>query len=176
MAHFWRVPQAGQKRQIEAKLQKIGKGRRRILLPTSGSLTELAEGTLLGKGMLVRQVWALPHDMGYSFAWTWRLLAFPFCHHEFYTKSWANVGLGMWSQSFLLTMVCCPYSWQIGGPQRCLNLCTLNHNRVPGWEWPRGWWTKTQLPVDHLPYTLVWHRNGMLYPILILPVLCPDPF
>ena len=70
MAHFWRVPQAGQKRQIEAKLQKIGKGRRRILLPTSGSLTELAEGTLLGKGMLVRQVWALPHDMGYSFAWT----------------------------------------------------------------------------------------------------------
>lgn len=65
MAHFWRVPQAGQKRQIQAN----NKGRGRILLPTSGPPIELAEGTLLGQGMLVREAQALHHDMGYSFAW-----------------------------------------------------------------------------------------------------------
>lgn len=66
MAHFWRVAQAGQKRQIQAKHRKVGRRKRKDSLPDSPCPTEPAEGELPGQGMLVGQV---PYDTGYSFAW-----------------------------------------------------------------------------------------------------------
>lgn len=58
MAHFWRVPQPGQKKQIQAKPRKDERERGKILLPASHPPTE---GILLGQEMLVGEVQALPH-------------------------------------------------------------------------------------------------------------------